>query len=126
MRFALKLCGVVVILLAAVIFSAKIQDKVRWVFQSHEYKAKIFALPKPANGLLKHIEWDGWGFPGAGNTVVYLVFDPTDSLSAATKSSPAPHFSGIPCDVDRVEQLESHWYTVLFYSGTSWEQCDST
>ena len=28
---------------------------------SHRYKVEVLAQPAPANGELKHIEWDGWG-----------------------------------------------------------------
>jgi hypothetical protein len=60
-----------------------IRDTSRWLVWSHDYKVEILAQPASANGELKHVEWDGWGFPGAGDTTVHLVFDPTDTLSAA-------------------------------------------
>jgi len=43
--------------------------------------------PDPPHGMLKHIEWDGWGFPGVGNTTVYLVYDPDDYLLTVAKNS---------------------------------------
>jgi hypothetical protein len=58
----------------------------RWLIWSHEYKSEVLAQATPSNGELKHIAWDGWGFPGAGDTTVYLVFDPTDALSAAPRA----------------------------------------
>jgi hypothetical protein len=58
----------------------------RWLIRSDKYKAEILAQPNPANGELKHAEWDGWGFAGSGDTVVYLVFDPDESLATAAKS----------------------------------------
>jgi hypothetical protein len=91
----------------------------QWLFHSEEYKAKVLAQPAPANGELRHIEWDGWGW-GGNDTVVYLVYDPDDSLSAAAKSHSPGKFSGIPCEVYRVRRLESHYYTVLFYTDTGW------
>lgn len=36
----------------------------RWLIQSGRYKTEILAQPNPANGELKHAEWDGWGFAG--------------------------------------------------------------
>lgn len=92
----------------------------RWLIWSHDYKVEVLAQPAPANGELKHIEWDGWGFPGAGDTTVYLVFDPTDSLSEAARSHRPGRFNGIPCEVPLVRRLESHWYTVLFYTDEWW------
>jgi hypothetical protein len=50
----------------------------------------------------------------------YLVFDPGDSLSAAAASHQPGKFNGIPCEVYRVRRLESHWYTVLFYTDEDW------
>jgi len=68
---------------------------------------------------LKHIEWDGWGW-GGQDTTVYLVFDPTNSLSAAAKVGQPGKFSGIPCEVFLVHRLESQWYTVQFYTNEFW------
>jgi hypothetical protein len=53
---------------------------------SQSYKREVLAQSGGTAGELKHVEWDGWGFSGAGDTTVYLVYDPTDSLSAAAKS----------------------------------------
>jgi cell division protein FtsW (lipid II flippase) len=95
----------------------------RWLISSKKYKAEVLAQPKSAINELKHVEWDGWGFAGSGNTTVYLVFDPNDSLSVAAKSRSPGKFSGIPCEVPDVRRLEDHWYTVLFYTDTSWNYC---
>jgi hypothetical protein len=51
---------------------------------------------------------------------VYLAFDPTDSLAAAAKSHSPGKFSGMPCEVYRVLRLESHWYSVAFYTHEEW------
>jgi hypothetical protein len=96
----------------------------RWFFWSKHYKAEVLAQPDSPNGALRHIEWDGWGFPGAGNTVVYLVFDPSDSLWTAARSRSPGKFNGIPCEVYRVRRLESHYYSILFYTGTDWGHCE--
>lgn len=104
--------------------SRELRNTTRWLLWSKNYKTEVLAQPDLANGALRHMEWDGWGFPGAGNTVVYLVFDPNDSLSTAARSNSPGKFSGIPCEVSRVRRLESHYYTVLFYTGTDWEHCN--
>lgn len=103
--------------------SLELCSTARWIFKSTAYKAEVMTQPNAANRELKHIEWDGWGFPGAGDTVVYLVYDPSDSLSAAAKSHSSGKFSGIPCEVSRVRRLESHYYSVLFYTETNWDGC---
>jgi hypothetical protein len=101
----------------------EVRSDVRWIFVSKDYKAKVQAQPVPANGELRHIEWDGWGFAGI-DTEVYLVFDPTDALAMAVKSHSSGKFSGVPCQVDRVSRLESHYYTVLFYTNSGWDSCN--
>ena len=74
---------------AAVLLSSvgceKSSSAVKWLLYRHGYKAEVLAQPSK-NGELNHIEWDGWGWAGQ-DTTVYLVFDPTDSLSAAAKSN---------------------------------------
>ena len=98
---------------------------IRWLVQSAKYKAEVMALPEPMDGTLKHVEWDGWGFPGAGNTVIYLVFNPTDSLLEASRSKAAGKVSGIPCSVAKISRMEKQWYTVFFYTDTAWTNCGS-
>jgi hypothetical protein len=101
----------------------EVRSDVRWIFVSKDYKAKVQSQPLPAIGELKHIEWDGWGFAGM-DTVVYLVFDPSDSLATEIKSHTSGKFNGIPCQVNHVGRLESHYYTVLFYTETGWDSCN--
>jgi hypothetical protein len=117
-------------LLALVIFLAvsavlvknysAIRDECRWLVWSHGYKAKVLAQPDVETGELKHIEWDGWGFPGAGDTTVYLVFDPADALSSAARSHRSGKFGGLPCEVPLVRRMERHWYTVRLYTDEWW------
>jgi hypothetical protein len=95
----------------------------KWLLLSQRYKDKISALPSPADGLLKHIEWDSWGFPGAGNTVMYLVFDPANALEIASETKKPGMYPGLPCEVFQVKQMERNWYTVLFYTDTDWQHC---
>jgi hypothetical protein len=63
----------------------KTQDVVRpwlrWLLWSQRLKAEVLAQPTPANGELKHIEWDSSGGTPVGDWTAYIVFDPTDSLA---------------------------------------------
>ena len=102
---------------------ADTRDAARWFVYARISKADVLAQPNLANGTLRHTEWEGWGFPGAGNTVVYLVFDPTDSLAAASKTRMSGKFGDLPCKVFRVRRLEKEWYAVQFYPDTDWEHC---
>jgi len=99
-----------------------VRSAARWLVWSDVYKSKVLAQPASANGELKHIEWDAWGFAGQ-YTTVFLVFDPTDTLSAAANSQRPGEVIGIPCEVVLVRRLESHWYTALFYTNDYWGQC---
>lgn len=97
----------------------------RWFLEAKEYKAEVLAQPTPPPNELKHVEWEGWGFAGAGDTVVYLVHDPTDALAAASSTHAPGKYSGLPCTVYGVHRLEKNWYTVQFYTDTDWTHCDS-
>jgi hypothetical protein len=96
----------------------------RWLLWAKDYKAQVLAQPDPGTRIMKHLEWDAWGFPGAGYTTVYLVLDPNDSLSAAAKNDSYGKFSGIPCGVSRVRKLESHYYSLILYTDTDWSHCN--
>jgi hypothetical protein len=109
-------CAISVVL---IVYDVKNSSAIRWWVWSHGYKARTLAQPASANGELKHVEWDGWGWAGQ-DTTVYLVFDPADSLSAAAISHQPGKFNGIPCEVYLVRRLESHWYSVQFYTDEFW------
>jgi hypothetical protein len=81
-------------------------------------------LPRkiPANGELKHMEWEATGFAGVANNTAYLVFDPADSLLLAHLPG---DLNGIPCKVLSARRLESHWYSVRFYMDQDWGNCRS-
>jgi hypothetical protein len=102
--------------------SLELHTEARWVLLSNKYKPEVLAQPEPKNGELKHVEWDGWGW-GGSDTTAYLVFDPDNSLSSATRSHSSGKFSGIPCGVSSVQRLQSHWYSVVFYTDTGWNDC---
>jgi hypothetical protein len=53
--------------------SRELRTAARWLLSTKDYKAKVLAEPDSANGALKHIEWDGWGFPGLV-TPLYILF----------------------------------------------------
>lgn len=99
-----------------------IRPSIRWLLWSHRYKAEVLAQPSPANGELRHMEWEATGFASVANSTVYLVYDPTDSLAVAAKSHSPGKFGGMPCEVLRVLRLERHWYSVQFYTDESWGQ----
>jgi hypothetical protein len=100
-----------------------IRTATKWFLWSQRYKSEVLAQPASASRGFKHVDWDGWGM-FAQNTEVYLVFDPTDSLSRAASSRQPGKFDGIPCEVDLVRRLESHWYAVQFYTSEDWDHCD--
>ncbi len=97
-----------------------LRPSIRWLLWSNQFKAEVLARPAPDNGELRHMEWEATGFAGVANNTVYLVYDPTDSLSEAR--SPGK-FNGIPCKVPYVLRLESHWYSIQFYTDEVWGQC---
>ena len=126
-RRALSILLTLVIFLAASVTlfwnEATLRPSLRWLLWSHSFKTEVLAQPTPANGELRHIEWDGWGGAPVGDWTAYVVFDPTDSLSAAAKSRSYGNFSGIPCNVSRVRRLESHWYSVELEVNQWWDRC---
>jgi len=95
-------------------------NSARWLIWSRSYRSAVLSQPDSTNGDLKHVEWDYWGWSGQ-ETEVYIVFDPTDSLSQAARSGQPGKYRGIPCEVFRVCRLESHWYTVQFFTDEGWE-----
>ncbi len=98
-----------------------VRDALRWGLWSRRYKSALAAQRSPPIGEFGHVEWDGWGFPGAGNTTVYLVFDPKDSLAVAAQGNYPDGFLGLPADAARVRRLEKFWYAVTFFTDTTWE-----
>lgn len=119
---ALWLTAMVMFLLVSK-YGFAMRTTARWVIWSRSYKAAVLAQ-RPTTGEFKHIEWDGWGIVPVGDTTVYLVFDPLDSLFAAAKGDRAGKFYGIPCAVPEVSRLEKNWYVARFYTDEDWDHCD--
>ena len=126
-RHTLEVAAMICIFPALVFFLYRSADYLRtttrWLIFSQNFKKRVLEQQKPANGNLRHVEWDGWGFAGAGNTTVYLVNDPDDRLEEAAKTGSPGKFSGIPCEAVRIRRLERYWYMVLFYTDTDWNDC---
>jgi hypothetical protein len=112
----------IVIAVVLVWANSNLNYRFRWLLSARSYKASVLSQPNPPNEQLKHIEWDGWGWAGQ-NTVVFLVFDPTDGLAAAARYNPPIKYDHIPCEVDRVLRMERQWYTVEFYTNSTWADC---
>jgi hypothetical protein len=99
---------------------AALRSRLRWFLLARYYKGQVISQPIPANGELKHVEWDGWGGAPVGDWTAYVVFDPSDSLSVAVKSNSYGQLKGIPCDVDDVRRLERNWYSVTLSMNEFW------
>ncbi len=113
--------------LSAVVFlyNFRIRTFTRWFLWSDQYKSKVLAEPTTVNGDFKHIEWDGWGW-GGQDFSVFLVFDPTDSLSGPAQNNQSAKLNGTPCEVSGVRRMESRWYIVFFdayVDQSSWDRC---
>lgn len=128
-----QLASVLLALLGFVAISASLERNeetlrpfFRWFLWSREYKAEVMSQPDPANGEFQHSVWDTWGFVPTGFTTTYLVFDPTDSLANAAKSTVPVRLSGIPCEVPSVFRLEKQWYAVRFFTDEDWRNCPSS
>jgi hypothetical protein len=48
-----------------------------WFVHQQNYKTQVLNQPTLLDGSLKHIEWDGWGFVGTGET-----HQPTEKLKS--------------------------------------------
>ena len=123
LTFSLVLLFFGIAMYVAASFNETFKSRIRWLLFSHSYQHKLSALPALNAGDFRHIEWDGWGFPGAGNTVVYLVYDPSNSLQVAAASQRPGKYRGLPCEVYSVNKLQSSYYAVQFYTDTDWQQC---
>jgi hypothetical protein len=104
----------------------ELRPSLRWGLWSRRLKAQVLVQPSASNGELKHIEWDGWGGTPVGDWTAYVVYDPTDSLAVEVKAGRSGSYKklkGIPCDVDSVRRLETHWYSVVLGMNEWWDRC---
>ena len=46
---------------------AALRPRLRWLLFARYFKAQVISQPIPANGELKHVEWDGWGGAPVGD-----------------------------------------------------------
>jgi hypothetical protein len=97
---------------------------VLWLIWSHRYKSEVLLESAAGNGEFKHVEWngDGWGDGVSGDWMGYVVYDPSDSLSAATKNNVPTEYKGIPCKVILVRRLERQWYSVVLDMNQFWDK----
>jgi hypothetical protein len=113
------------VVVTAVFFIAngQLRPFLRWSLWSHRYKSEVLAAPA-TGGEFKHLEWDGdgWGSGPTGDWMGYLVYDPSDSLSRATKNNGAREYTGIPCKVILVRRLEKQWYSVVLDMNQFWDK----
>jgi len=95
-----------------------------WLIWSHRYKSEVLVGSAAGNGEFKHMEWDGdgWGDGVSGDWMGYVVYDPSDSLSAATKNNAPTEYKGIPCKVILVRRLERQWYSVVLDMNQFWDK----
>jgi hypothetical protein len=100
--------------------SESLRAELKWFWGAKEFKSQVLANPGKSPGELRHAKWDSWGMFGM-DTKVYLVFDPTDSLSLPAARHSNGKIQGIPSVVASVRRLESHWYSVQLYAGSVWE-----
>jgi hypothetical protein len=120
-RLWVKLGAALVVLVGLVLgcgalarYNAEVRAEVRWTVGARALKADVMAQPLSTNGL-RYVVWDGWGMFGM-DTDVYLVFSPDDELGSYSPN----HLVGLPCPVSKVQRLERHWYSVIFYTDTGW------
>jgi hypothetical protein len=119
----LTLVGVLFVSIALLKYEPAVRPWLRWLVLSNRLKSQVLAQSTPESGQLRHIEWDGWGGTPVGDWTAYVVFDPTDSLSNAATDQSGGRFAGIPCHVDAVRRLETHWYSVTLSMNEWWDQC---
>jgi hypothetical protein len=113
-----------IVAVGVVISQQQIRPHLLWLVWSNRYKSEVLANAAVANGELKHAEWDGdgWGSGATGDWTGYVVFDPADSLSAATRNNVPTEYKGIPCKVILVRRLEKQWYSVVLDMNQFWDR----
>jgi hypothetical protein len=102
--------------------TTSLRERVRWIADAGPYKADVLASHPPSRRQLPHAVWDAWGWGGM-DTSVYLVFDPANSLLAASQRKTPGRPPELPCPVYSVQRLEPDWYSVRFYTSEDWNDC---
>ena len=103
-----------------------VRPSMRWFLWSRGLKTRVLAQPVHVNDELRHVEWDGWGGAPVGDWTAYVVFDPSDFLLSAPRDNGTRtylRYKGIPCKVESVRRLESHWYSVVLGVDEWWDRC---
>ncbi|MBZ5649025.1 MAG: hypothetical protein LAO18_00930 [Acidobacteriia bacterium] len=111
-----------IVTIGVVINQRQIRPHLLWLVRSNRYKSEVLAAA--ANGELQHVEWDGdgWGSGATGDWMGYVVFDPSDALSAETRNNVPTEYKGIPCKVILVRRLEKQWYSVVLDMNQFWDR----
>ena len=94
----------------------------RWLFLATSSKKQLLAQPLPPDGELRHLDWDGWGM-FAQDTEVYLVNDPANATMRFNRTQNGLRAKGVPCSFWKAYRLEPHWYAVVFFTSTGWDEC---
>jgi hypothetical protein len=112
-----------IVTVGVLISQQQIRPRLLWLVWANRYKSEVLADSGAANGEFKHVEWygDGWGTGATGDWMGYVVFDPSDSLSAARQNVPT-EYAGIPCKVILVRRLEKRWYSVVLDMNQFWDK----
>jgi hypothetical protein len=96
----------------------------RWLVLAASSKKQVLAQPPPATGQLRHLDWDGWGM-FAQDTEVYLVNDPANATLEIEKTKDGLMAKSVPCHFWRAYRLEPHWYALVYFTSTGWDDCPS-
>ncbi len=105
-------------------YSNDLRVEAKWLRHRDTYKAALSGQIRTDGRLLRHMDWDDWGFAGNENSA-FVVLDPTDSLAYAAATQAPGRYRGLPCPVFRVVKLEPHYYDVLFFTNSYWNQCEA-
>jgi hypothetical protein len=92
----------------------------RWLVGSGHFKQEVQLQPANPRTGIRFMEWDGWGFAGS-DTIVFLVFDPTDMLGEGLRKHTPSRFAEFAQHVWFYERLERCWYSVTFYTNDPWD-----
>ena len=113
-----------IVAVGVLISQRQIRPHLLWLVWSNRYKSEVLANSAAANGEFKHVEGDGdgWGSGVTGDWMGYVVFDPSDSLLAATKKNVPTEYRGIPCKVILMRRLEKQWYSVVLDMNQFWDK----